>query len=74
MIPAGCTPMIFTFDDGTKGQFSLVEKDGKLVAEEKSAVGIMEKFNKEHPDFGMKGTFYKPWEPTLKEVAHLLRD
>jgi len=57
-VPAGCTPMIFTFDDGTKGQFSLVEKDGKLVAEEKSAVGIMEKFNKEHPDFGMKGTFY----------------
>lgn len=57
-IPAGCVPMIFTFDDGTSGQFNLVEENGKLVANKNSAIGIMEEFNKTHPDFGVKGTFY----------------
>ncbi|MGI6777702.1 MAG: polysaccharide deacetylase family protein [Acetivibrionales bacterium] len=57
-VPAGCIPMIFTFDDGTSGQFNLVEENGKLVANPQSAVGIMEEFNKDHPDFGLKGTFY----------------
>lgn len=57
-VPAGCIPMVFTFDDGTAGQFNLIEKDGKLVANPRSAVGIMEKFNESHPDFGLKGTFY----------------
>jgi len=57
-VPAGCIPMVFTFDDGTSGQFNLVEENGKLVANRKSAVGIMEEFAKKHPDFGLKGTFY----------------
>jgi hypothetical protein len=57
-VPAGCIPIVFTFDDGTAGQFNLVEQDGKLVANPESAVGIMEAFSKEHPDFGLKGTFY----------------
>ncbi len=57
-VPAGCIPMVFTFDDGTSGQFNLIEKDGKLAVNPKSAVGILEEFNKQHPDFGLKGTFY----------------
>ncbi len=57
-VPAGCIPIVFTFDDGTSGQFSLVEQDGKLIVNPKSAVGIMEEFNKKHPDFGLEGTFY----------------
>lgn len=57
-VPAGYIPMVFTFDDGTAGQFNLVEQDGKLAANPKSAVGVMEAFNKKHPDFGLKGTFY----------------
>lgn len=57
-VPAGCVPMIFTFDDGTTGQFSLVEENGKLTANKNSAVGIMQEFHKKHPDFGLKGTFY----------------
>lgn len=58
-VPVGCTPIIFTFDDGTKGQFNLVENEnGELVANPNSAVGIMENFYKEHPDFGLNGTFY----------------
>lgn len=57
-VPAGCIPMVFTFDDGTMGEFNLIEKDGKLIANPRSAVGIMEAFNEKHPDFGLNGTFY----------------
>ncbi|MDP4180520.1 MAG: polysaccharide deacetylase family protein [Bacillota bacterium] len=57
-VPAGCIPMVFTFDDGSAGQFNLVKSGDALVANSKSAVGIMEEFNKTHPDFGLKGTFF----------------
>lgn len=56
--PAGCIPMVFTFDDGTAGQFNLIDEGGTLKANPRSAVGIMEKFYETHPDFGTKGTFY----------------
>jgi len=57
-VSAGCIPMIFTFDDGTSGQFNLVNENENLVANKNSAVGIIEEFNKTHPDFGVEGTFY----------------
>ena len=57
-VAAGMTPIIFTFDDGHISQFNLIEKDGEQVIEPNSAVGIMQAFYKEHPDFGMEGTFY----------------
>lgn len=56
--PAGCIPMVFTFDDGTAGQFNLIEENGTFVVNPRSAVGILEEFNKTHPDFGTRGTFY----------------
>lgn len=31
---------------------------GELIANPESAVGIMEKFNLEYPDFGLNGTFF----------------
>jgi peptidoglycan/xylan/chitin deacetylase (PgdA/CDA1 family) len=57
-VPAGTMPMVFTFDDGTPGQFNLIEENGKLKVNPKSAVGIMMAFNEKHPDFGLKGIFY----------------
>ena len=37
-VPIGCTPVIFTFDDGTKGQFNLIKNEaGDLIANPKSA-------------------------------------
>lgn len=57
-VPAGCIPMVFTFDDGTAGQFNLVRQGDVLVANKNSAVGIMEEFCNEYPDFGLKATFY----------------
>lgn len=58
-VPVGKTPIIFTFDDGTSGQFNLIKNEsGDLIANPNSAVGIMEKFYSEHPDFGLNGTFF----------------
>jgi len=57
-VPAGTMPMVFTFDDGTPGQFNLIEEGGSLKVNPKSAVGIMMAFNEKHPDFGLKGIFY----------------
>jgi peptidoglycan/xylan/chitin deacetylase (PgdA/CDA1 family) len=57
-VPAGCIPMVFTFDDGTQGQFNLVEEDGELKVNKRSAVGIMEEFYSKYPDFGLEGTFF----------------
>ncbi|MBQ9279693.1 MAG: polysaccharide deacetylase family protein [Clostridia bacterium] len=58
-VPVGCTPIILTFDDGYSGQFNLIlNEEGELVANPKSAVGVMEKFYAEYPEFGLNGTFY----------------
>lgn len=57
-VPAGKIPMVFTFDDATKGQYNLVTENGKLAVNKLSAVGIMKEFYKKHPDFGLEGTFY----------------
>lgn len=57
-VAAGCKPIVFTFDDGVSSQFSLIEKDGKLELNPKCAVYVMQKFAKEHPDFGFKGIIY----------------
>lgn len=56
--PAGFIPMVFTFDDGTAGQFNLVEENGRLSVNKQTAVGVLEEFNQKHPDFGLKGTFF----------------
>jgi hypothetical protein len=56
-IPAGTSPVVFTFDDASPGQFSYIEKDGQLEIDPNSAVGIWLAFNKEHPDWGRRATF-----------------
>jgi len=61
-VPAGTIPIVFTFDDGISGQFNLVEttvgSERVLKANPESAVGIMEEFYEQHPDFGLEGTFF----------------
>jgi len=57
-IPAGMSPVVLTFDDGSAGQLSFERVDGELVIKENTAVKIMQDFNKEHPDFELRGTFY----------------
>lgn len=57
-VEAGYTPIVLTFDDGLDSTFSLVEENGQLIPKGGTAVEIMERFAKEHPDFGSEATFY----------------
>ncbi len=57
-VPAGTSPVVLTFDDSSPGQFTFVEQDGKLVPDPHCAVGILDAFVREHPDFGEHATFF----------------
>lgn len=52
---AGYTPIVLTFDDGNKNNFSYLE-DGTI--DENSAVSILLDFHKEYPDFKPHATFF----------------
>ena len=57
-VPAGTTPVVLTFDDSSPGQFRYVDTNGTLEIDPKCAVGILEAFLREKPDFGRGATFY----------------
>jgi peptidoglycan/xylan/chitin deacetylase (PgdA/CDA1 family) len=57
-IPAGTTPIVLTFDDSSPGQFRYIEANGSVQIDPKSAIGVLEAFIAEKPDFGRGGTFY----------------
>lgn len=57
-VPAGYSPVVLTFDDGRIDNFKVVLKDGNPSVESESAVGILEQFHAEHPDFPLKATFF----------------
>jgi peptidoglycan/xylan/chitin deacetylase (PgdA/CDA1 family) len=57
-VPAGTTPVVLTFDDSSPGQFRYVEANGSVQVDPKSAIGVLEAFIAEKPDFGRGGTFY----------------
>lgn len=54
-LPPGASPVVLTFDDSSLSQFKMLP-DGKI--DPQSAVGILENFSKEHPDFPVKATFF----------------
>jgi peptidoglycan/xylan/chitin deacetylase (PgdA/CDA1 family) len=57
-LPAGRSPVVLTFDDSSPGQFRYLERDGDLVVDPDSALGILEHFHSIHPDWALKGTFF----------------
>lgn len=58
-VPKGYSPVVITFDDGREGQFRyLAGDDGRQKVDPQSAVGVMLAFNKEHPDWKLRATFY----------------
>jgi peptidoglycan/xylan/chitin deacetylase (PgdA/CDA1 family) len=56
-IPAGTSPVVFTFDDASPGQFRYIERNGQLEVDPESAVGIWLAFSAKHPDWRKKATF-----------------
>ncbi len=57
-VEIGMTPIVLTFDDGLSSTFSLIEEGGKLLVNPESAIGLIEAFSKEHPDFGKTATLF----------------
>jgi peptidoglycan/xylan/chitin deacetylase (PgdA/CDA1 family) len=56
-VPAGTTPIVFSFDDSTEGQFRYLKQGGKTVLDPESALGMMSDFYKKHSDFGYSAIF-----------------
>lgn len=56
--PAGFKPVVLTFDDGLSTTFALEERNGQLVVKEDTAIGLLEAFCEEHPDFGKAASLY----------------
>lgn len=54
-VPLGKSPVILTFDDARGSQFRYL-KDGTIDPD--CAVGILQAFQKTHPDFPVKATFF----------------
>jgi hypothetical protein len=57
-VPAGKTPFVLTFDDSSQGQLRFLKQGDKWTLDPDCAVGIMEQFKKEHPDFPLTATFF----------------
>ncbi|MEJ7810801.1 MAG: polysaccharide deacetylase family protein [Gemmatimonadaceae bacterium] len=56
-LPAGLSPVAFTFDDASPSQFRYVERNGQLEIDPTSAIGIWLDFAKTHPGWATKATF-----------------
>ncbi len=54
-IPAGDSPVVYTFDDADESQYRILP-NGKV--DPNCAVGMMIAFNKLHPDWHLRGTFF----------------
>lgn len=57
-VPAGKSPVVITFDDSSAGQFRFIEKEGRIIVDPDSAIGMMERFTQKHPDFPSRATFF----------------
>ena len=68
VLPAGMTPIVLTFDDSSPGQFRYIEQNGVLAIDPKSAIGILDAFTREHPDFGRAATFFV-LRPRTRRIA-----
>lgn len=70
-IPAGTHPVVLTFDDSTVSQFAFTA-DGKPSPD--CAIGILEEFGAQHPDFRATATLYvnnQPFDTGVRALAWL---
>jgi hypothetical protein len=56
-LPTGMSPVVFTFDDASPGQFRYLELDGRLEVDPESGVGIWLDFAGRHADWLPRATF-----------------
>ena len=56
-VPAGLSPVVFTFDDASPSQFRYIDQGGSKTIDPSSAVGIWLAFNKAHADWKNRATF-----------------
>lgn len=56
-LPRGLSPVVFTFDDASPGQFRYIERNGQLEIDPTSAVGIWLAFGKQHHDWKNKAVW-----------------
>lgn len=70
-VPAGCSPVALTFDDGTAGQFRYMEEDGRQVIDPDCAIAILEEFYEAHPDFGLAATFYIYYDNPFRQYEYV---
>ncbi len=55
----GLTPVVITFDDGNENNFRMIKNhQGEDIIDPNSAIGILEDFKKEYPDFKSTATFF----------------
>ncbi|MBA2441249.1 MAG: polysaccharide deacetylase family protein [Rubrobacter sp.] len=57
-VPAGKTPVVLTFDDSSDTQFTMVQDGEGWVPDPDGAVGILQQFHEENPDWPMSATFF----------------
>lgn len=58
-VEAGKTPVVITFDDGNENNFRMIEDaGGENIIDPNSAIGILEEFKDEYPDFNTTATFF----------------
>jgi peptidoglycan/xylan/chitin deacetylase (PgdA/CDA1 family) len=56
-VPAGTTPVVFSFDDSTESQFRYIKEGDKTVIDPQCALGMMQSFYQKHKDFGYTAQF-----------------
>jgi peptidoglycan/xylan/chitin deacetylase (PgdA/CDA1 family) len=57
-VPPGKHPVVLTFDDSSSGQLKLIpDGAGRMAPDPETAVGVLEAFFAEHPDFGRTAFF-----------------
>lgn len=56
----GYSPIILTFDDGNANNILVngVDKDGNIIIDKNSAVGILEEYKKKYPDYNVTAIFF----------------
>ena len=59
-VSIGKSPIVLTFDDGLKNNINVtgLDESGNIIIDPNCAVGILEEFKNQYPDFNVTATFF----------------